>query len=334
MIVGYTLDHVLGLGLSMFALIWAARNDYKRLRRMLWNCLNIFSDCATFFAFSIEVAAIIVLLEEDLGKSTNGMGDDTVRVTQAVAMVVLLPLIYPILTFRAKSAHVDVLREPDEEQETDAEKAKLRFGLLVLCWLLGFYPFYSKMNAAFGHSRIGGRHHSSGHAVLTYQQFDTIQTMCFGKIRPITVTQDNLMTAFVIATYIPLSLFVLGRILCQGVQEKHPDSRPDKLLKAVAERTPKWAVDGTLLIVYGTIPLLAAGLLWSIIWTQQSQQKLTAAFGGTDSDNTWTFGQIVAVTVFAPVLVECVRSMKQNRSTVNNDSKEAHSTGLNSPTTP
>ena len=96
MIVGYVLEHILGLILSARILLNISKGRYEvSIRR---RCLDSFQECATFFAFAIEIAAIAVLIQEDLGISTSGMGDDTVRITQSVAMLVLAPLLYPLLT--------------------------------------------------------------------------------------------------------------------------------------------------------------------------------------------------------------------------------------------
>lgn len=110
MIVGYILDHILGLALSATVLLAASRNS-SRLQDASRRCLDSFSFCATFLAFSIEVAALVVLIREEFGISTDGMGDYTVRITQAVAMVVLLPLLYPILTFIVRPPGSTTLRK-------------------------------------------------------------------------------------------------------------------------------------------------------------------------------------------------------------------------------
>lgn len=326
--IGYALDHILGLGISVAALYFASHRK-QRFKDIAWSCLNAFSDCSMIFALAIQIAATLVLVREDFGKSTSNMGDDTVRITQAVSMVVLLALTYPILAFRMR---------PKQTKEAvncraEVQESSIRFGQFVFCWLLAFYPFYSKMNAAFGPSRIGNTHHSSGQTVLTAEQFEVIEQVCFGESRPITTLEDNFMTAFVILTYVPLSLFVLGRVLWLGVEEKHPGSRLHRFLqgcrRSISERCMNWILWGC----YGAVPLLASGLLWSIIYTQRSQEQLTASFGGTDSDSDWTFGQIVALTVFAPVVIEGYRTYKvsEDGETEQFDSEEE--TKLDTPLT-
>ena len=64
------------------------------------------------------------------------------------------------------------------------------------------------------------------------------------------------------------------------------------------------------------VSILGLGLLWSIWRTRQVQQQMSSSYGGTDSDGVWTFGQIVAVTLFAPVLVEAIRSRKDKKATL------------------
>lgn len=306
MIVGYILDHILGLALSALVLLLASRK-HPRLAHVSRTGLESFAYCASFFAFSIELAAIVVLVREDFGIHTSGMGDYTVRITQAVSMVILLPLVYPILTFIVTPLSSSLLAGiPDNQEDAapDDDKDSTRFSLFVLCWALAFYPFYSKMNAAFGPSKIQ-KHHASGHSVITPKQWKVIEGICFRNTKQITYTETNLMTAFVMLAYIPLSLFVLGRIFWHGVEKNHNGSTLHKKLQTMSRRVPSGVTNALPVVVFGSIPLIACGLLWSIIRAQRTQMQLTASYGGIDSDNYWTFGQIVAVTIFAPVVVEC-----------------------------
>ena len=309
MIVGYVFDHALGLLLA--GVLLAAASDGQQ-RRISKRCMESFRDCTTFFAFSIEIASIVVLVFADWGISTSGMGDDTIRITHAVSMLVLLALLYPMIALGDGQSEELAIREGelvDAKREAEASKSSDAFWFLVLCWLLAIYPFFSKMSAAFGRSDICDR----PDCAISQEQFNIIRGICLRKTDTITTIEGRLMTAFVMLTYIPLSLFVIGRIVWYGLRTnaveipigKGVASRAMKALQSQKRRVPKVA-----LIMVG---LNACGLLWSIFRPKGSQQELDVVISGVSADNTWTFGQIVAVTVFAPVVWECVRSLKTER---------------------
>jgi hypothetical protein len=94
MIVGYFLQRVLGLVLALAVIMEAIQRPKSKTHHVADRAFDSFMNCAIFFAFSLEIAAIVVLAEEDFGISTNAMGDATVRITQAVSVLVLLPLLY------------------------------------------------------------------------------------------------------------------------------------------------------------------------------------------------------------------------------------------------
>lgn len=311
MIIGYALDHALGLLLSS-ALLFIFSSSDTPISRILQRCLESFRDCAVFFALSIEIAAIIVLVQEDWGKSTIGMGDYTVRITQAVAMLVLLALVYPLavvgdgqsLLLKAEATIVS------KSEREAARKAADAFYVFVFCWLLDAYPFFSKMNAAFGKSKVSKRPGQPG-SVLDRTQFAVIEQMCFRGTRYITQAEDDAMTAFVILTYIPTSLYVILRIVWLGIERNNRDKH-EKLLTWI-ERMPLLVKEHALTSAYFSIPLVACGLLWSVIHSKNRQEQMANSNGGNDGDNSWTFGQIVALTLFVPVLWECWRALREER---------------------
>lgn len=313
MIVGYFLEQALGLVLAV-AVLLSSHYKLSRYGQLCPRALDSFNDCATFFAFSIEIAAIVVLVREDFGISTSGMGDATVHITQAISVLVLLPLCYrtvtdvPQSTERPETDPLEAEKNKSDSSTTAStagstdEKSTREarcFILLVVCWLLAFYPFYSKMNTEFGPSQIS----SSG--AITSPQFAAIEDMCTANVSNITSAENAVMTAFEMVSYILLSVFVLGRILWLGMEKHHSESKLYTTLLAwcrrhVSEKVT-WRVRTGCLIA---MPLLASGLVWTILRTQQFQHQMARTMASDDSDAQWTFGQVVAVTVFAPVIVE------------------------------
>jgi hypothetical protein len=298
MLIAYVLEHVLGLTI-VFAHSIAVSLQHKRTTHIFRRCLEVFHDCATFLTFSIQVAAIVVLVKVDFGLSTENMGDATVRITQAVSALTLLPLAYATVLLH----HPNNVENPFEHSTGHAPSARRtgetakRFGIFVLCWLLSLYPFYSKMNSVFGPSKIG--------TVISHAQFAAIEEICYQDVRVVSDAEDRFMTAVAIISFIPLSLLACGRIVVLGARKHHTQSEM-YVRMAVVLQDDKLArrFRQGLVFSLGVIPLLACGLLWTVVRDQSFQKQMAVAAGNDFADGLWTFGQVVAVTVFVPVLVE------------------------------
>ncbi len=58
------------------------------------------------------------------------------------------------------------------------------------------------------------------------------------------------------------------------------------------------------------LPILIVPEIWGVFRMRNVQEALANAMGINYTDNQWTFGQIVAVVIFAPVIVEAVYSSR------------------------
>ena len=61
------------------------------------------------------------------------------------------------------------------------------------------------------------------------------------------------------------------------------------------------------------VPLLSIGLIWSYFRLQSFQTHITHALGTENADSEWGFGQVVAVIVFLPVIVEALFSWHEQQ---------------------
>lgn len=105
MLIGYILSNVLGfffastiLLLLRFPSVNEAKDQWRifkdRLRYVLIQGYSSFYDSAVFLSISIQIASIVMLARLDFGISASGMGDSTAKITWAVSLLVLLPLVY------------------------------------------------------------------------------------------------------------------------------------------------------------------------------------------------------------------------------------------------
>ena len=321
------LDHALGLGLALLVLA-SVKHEKSILRAVSERSLKAFNDCAVFLAFAIQIAAIVVLVREDFGISTAGMGDGTVRITQSISMLTLLPLLYilAVLPLERSSEKDSGDGSDSSDSHIDAENGGAhsvkRLSLFLLCWALAFYPFYSTVGNAFSPSKI-----RKG-APIDRHRLAIIEGICFENVHVPTAAEYNLTTAFVMLAYLPLSVGVVGCVLCIGIERNHPGSAAQRRLKSFRKRFHNRVPPRMILAVLAMLSSLASGLLWSVFRIRQFQQQLVFAIGGSDADGNWTFGQVVAVTVFVPVLVEGWSSFSETRSPESNNvapvSREEH----------
>lgn len=304
MILGYILANVLGFSFS-FALFTLARpsrisgekhrntDAIDRLRYVLIQGCSCFYDSAIFLCFSIQIASIVMLARLDFGVSASGMGDSTAKITWAVSLLTLLPLLY--LAYLPQLLQGTGKSEKVSDKQT--AKQELRFGLFSLCWLLSMYPFYSKMVGYFGPSLIG----NGQHQVISDEDWNVIQAMCTANVENISSHELVAMQFFGVAGSLFVCICALLKIVWLALQRQHEDL---KLVEWV--RTHRVTVGPKISITFLILlPIFAISQIWTIFRLRRFQRDISINTGNTDVDNEWTFGQVAAVTVFAPVLIEC-----------------------------
>ena len=308
MITGYIIENILGylLAISLLRLHHRPGSQQAGNTKLLDRCTivavrgcNSFRDCATFFTFSIQLACITVLSRLDFGISANGMGDSTAKITWAVSLLTILPLMY--IAFNSS-----LLREPlaapmsdSTGQKNKVSREQLRFFLFVICWLLSIYPFLSRMMETFGPSSIGGNNQ-----VISTSDWTVIQAACTNNVRAVTSRELVAMDFSNVAGSLWVFVLVLTKVIWHAMQRQHEQSR---LVQYIRGRWSKRISQNASLsiVLFITLPTIAVSQIWIIFRMRNFQQQVSKASGNYDSDGDWTFGQIAAVTVFVPVLVEC-----------------------------
>ena len=107
MIAGYIIENALGLILVLSSFLRRRRiSEHHRVssaaplgRYMavaIRGC-DSFHDCAVFFTFSIQPACIVVLARLDFEISAIGIDESTAKVTWAISLLAMLPIMYVAL---------------------------------------------------------------------------------------------------------------------------------------------------------------------------------------------------------------------------------------------
>jgi hypothetical protein len=124
------------------------------------------------------------------------------------------------------------------------------------------------------------------------------------KVDFISSKQEAVMTAFGIMSWLIVTIVVIYKIILSAMKGQY-DRQLEWLQKHALtfDRDTRWSLESWL-----SICLIVFGLLVAQFWTffrlRRFQSDMTEAAGGKFPDGQWTFGQIVAVAVFFPVLVE------------------------------
>lgn len=306
MIAGYIIENVLGFVLvsSLFILRRGIPEHQQtssaapllRYLAVATRGCDSFHDCTVFFTFSIQLACIVVLARLDFGVSANGMGDSTAKITWAISLLTMLPITYVAFNpglLRYQSAQI-----PSRSQKSKDRKEQLRFLLFALCLLLFIYPFLSRMMETFGPSMIGGNS-----TIISTSEWDIIQSMCVASVDPITSKEVVTMDVFSVAGSLSVCLLGLTKVIWLAIKKHHGRSQ---FVQYVHDRSSKWGHTTLLaLALFVLVPYFAVSQLWTVFRLRRFQEQVSAHSGNADSDVQWTFGQIVAVTIFVPVLVEC-----------------------------
>ena len=285
--VGYGLENILGfiLAISLFVLGERAKRTNSNLTQR-WTHVaacgyRCFYDCALFFTFSIQLASLTVLFRWGFGNSSEiGLIDSTIDINEAISLLTILPLLYII--------HLpSVLPEPQagvnqELKRQASQKTRETTKTLVLCScsISSLIHFCIRM--------ISDDFFTENYYTLSKTNWDVLKTMCTGNVQPVTNAETLAMKIFGLTVFIFVSICTLIRVPLGYVRSKFPNF--------LRQLSPA---------LFLTIPLLAISQIWTVLRLRRYQQQVSTASGNQDLDDQWTFGQVAAITVFLPVLIEC-----------------------------
>lgn len=292
MIVGYILANVLGFFFAVALFLeprvlrlveqkGRRRFFTERLSHVLKLGYSRFYDSAIFLSFSIQVASIVMLAQLDFGVSARSMGSSTAKITRAVSLLTLLPLVYvnllPQLLHGSK-------RTEQQSNGNRIAKEHLRIGQFSLCWLLSMYPFYSKIIDHFGPSLIG----DGPHQVISNKSWSIIYTMCTAKVEPISKKELFAMQVLGLAGSLFVCICVLLKVTWLALQRQHGHLR-----------LVRWIhVHGVIIgqkisiVFLVVLPAFAVGQIWTIFRLRRFQADIAKNTGNVDLDDDWTFGQV------------------------------------------
>lgn len=321
MIVGYIFENVLGfvLASSLWLLHKKAESEsnrcsnsnlVERWTRVAARGCGCFYESAIFFTFSIQLATIVMLARLDFGISASGMGDSTAKITWAISLLTMLPLMYIMYMPSLLHERQVGINQDSKRQEAQKSREKLRFLLFIICWLLSVYPFLSRMISTFGPSPTSTSVPSGDNCldkscpITSSEVWGILQNMCIGDVKWVTNGETLAMNLFGVMGSLFVSLCAVIKLVFRALQRQHPGS---KLLKFGRQRCFKTKIQRFPLssALFLILPVIGITQIWTVLRLRQFQQQVSTASNNSDVDSQWTFGQVAATTIFVPVLIEC-----------------------------
>ncbi|KAF5715447.1 hypothetical protein FGLOB1_3044 [Fusarium globosum] len=297
--VGYVLEIILSIPLSLAVIMSKRRGKNSRGREVAKAGLEAFFDCAAYFALALQLATIAVLARKDYGISTADLGAIEARISQSVAVVSMMPLLYPV-----------ALLEPAAKSSARASiKHNARLLLLSVTVALSFYPFLSRCIHAFDISPIGEGKGSE----VSPTDWSVVEDMCFpaeyrniGRSTTFKSLNGLELTASLIAYIFTFWLLAGLPGTCYDHDEKAKVTKGAEDKASWRERVNKWFSDRPLVAVLPLLVLvgLTIPLLVVIFTLRNVQEQMSENMGEKYDGNYWGFGQIVSIILFIPVGVE------------------------------
>lgn len=306
MMIGYLLESFLAFTFALtFELSRSA--DPPPAALTIWRRLSVlgtcvFFDCAVFFAISIQIAAIVVLARKDFGISASSLGGFTVEITWAVALLSILPLLCPLVFLRSC---IDETFPNEIRSLTSDRRYILRCFLFGICWVLFLYPFISRMIGSYAPSQVGTGAGEGGTTIVTDVEWNALTSLCFmADMQLLSDIESRVIPAFGLATSLVISMYLLLQLIWLAL-ERMRHGEITSLEKRVSNQPWKFGIVRWIKRIFiMLILLLSISQIWTVFRIRTLQEALANVTGNVYTDNQWSFGQVVAVVIFAPVVVE------------------------------
>ncbi|KAH7354661.1 hypothetical protein BKA65DRAFT_226687 [Rhexocercosporidium sp. MPI-PUGE-AT-0058] len=303
MVVGYFLASILGLVFT--ALLALTSQIPTPQRKVLISGFKTYFNSLIYFSASIQIASLIVLIRKDFGISANGLGGFTVQITWAVALLCMLPLLYPMVAL----PHYD----GDYRLE---EGRKYRLALFESCWCLWVYPFISSMIGILAPSQVGSGAGPDQTTIVTADEWAVLRSLCMEGVHELSNAEEKALQGFVVLDGLIVTLFgfilLLWFIITQIPQlQSSANAIKAYFSEEIFPQNRKRVVTAILLLI--VLPTLTIPHFWGIMRLRSIQQQMAEGSRGVYTDNQWTFGQVVSFMIFVPVVVEMVRTWYRER---------------------
>ncbi|KAK2780418.1 hypothetical protein CKAH01_00362 [Colletotrichum kahawae] len=321
--IGVSIGYAIGLALGLiFAAVFLG---IRQRKGSSWEfsqlvCLagfEAFFSSAIYFGIALEIASIYTLVNKDFGISTAGLGASEAEIVMAVSVVCILPLLYPIALLPTRLHHPESERQkpPKSGNDVSVKQDNCRLMLFSLLCILFFYPFLSQCIHQWAPSRVGEGNGTEGETIVTIEEWNKIEALCFNSIKRLSASESKLMAGFELASSIVIYCFTIwcglgvgARTLATQDREFGEERRITRvLLKSQRWVERLWKTYSGVRVVLILIPaVLGVPLLWYVFRLREIQSAALDRLGVEYTGNEWGFGQVVGIVIFAPVVTDMV----------------------------
>ncbi len=283
--------------------------DPTRATPQWWKAVDrsfaAFFECAIYFSLAIQLASVVFLAKRDFGVAPEGFGANETQISLITSVLCMLPLLYPIGLL------------PMNREDDDANKRRnLHLFLFNLAALLFFYPFLSQGIHTWAPTRIG-KGNDEGRDTIEEWEWVNLNETCLGGVRQLSESGRWALAVIMMISSLVVYLFtfwVLFRRVFPGGerdQVSYMHGAKGRLFpRGSAGRIHRALHSGVvrgIVLVFPTA--LAVALLYFLFELRSIQEELTRSLRREYTGNDWGFGQVISVTIFAPVLVEFIYSL-------------------------
>lgn len=137
---------------------------------------------------------------------------------------------------------------------------------------------------------------------LSIIESSQIKNLCFTYVDGSGRNEVIAMRFFAVTGHLLVNLLTVTKIFRPTVEGLFKMSRLVQWIPNSIQSFGRKVPFGALLFIL--LPALAISQIWTILRIQSIQKEMSLSAGNEDADGKWSFGQIVVVTVFSPVLVD------------------------------
>jgi hypothetical protein len=194
-----------------------------------------------------------------------------------------------------------------------------------LLTVLFFYPFVSQAIHNWAPSRIGEGNGPGGETLVTDEEFERVQEMCFGTVKRFASWESKLLAATEMAASLLIYLFMIWHLIIARIQRMEPNDKEIEdigritavLLRIRRQMEALWERFKLTKALFLLIPAALDGvLLYCIFRLRSIQGRMAQGLDGQYAGNEWGFGQVVSIVMFVPVVTNMAFAGWTCRSTV------------------
>jgi len=182
-------------------------------------------------------------------------------------------------------------------QDLKDDRTELRLCMISMGFVLSLINFVCRMITTYSEGQIG----SGPGKVITRVELDQIQLLCYRDRHDLSPAGSSVVEIFSIGG----SLWVACRIVlalvdqCVTTSGRSPAGRTWQSLKGGLKKERSGTVVSVIAHAVWSIPLF-----WALVTLRSWQKEFAASLNQQSGSDVWSFGQIIAVVVFLPVLNE------------------------------